>query len=393
MNRLLLMACRPLVPLALVGAVGVASLVAPADGGAATVSHRNQAVNHAALGVYAGPANVPRVTGFQTQVGSGVHYVMDFLDGSSWADIAHPSSSSLSTWSSLGYQPIWGVPILPSSGGTLAAGATGAYDLYFASLAQALVAAGQGDAILRLGWEFNGFWFPWGAIGRPSPFIHYWRHIVTAMQAIPGAHFSFEWNPSRGDQFGAGDLGAYYPGNAYVSYVGLDIFDVEWQTYPGAAAEFANIVTQPYGLDWLAQFSAQHHKPMVFPEWGLGWGRCSNGKPVSVSSGAVCGGDNAVYIRSMSQWCSTHNVFEVTFWDYGTSVVNATNQNPQAAAALRRYWGAGRVPATASPAASSITTVPRRASRQRVRTGAAAEVQRPSGSSTETRGREPRGAL
>ncbi len=361
MNQLFPMVRRSLAPLALAAVVCTASLVVPAAGAAtaATSHHKRPTVNHAALGVYAGPGNVAGVKSLQGQVGATLPYVMDFLDGSSWSAIAHPSTTSLSAWSSLGYQTIWGVPMLPNSTGTLATGAKGAYNLYFASLAKALVAAGQGSAILRLGWEFNGFWFSWSAIGRTSQFIHYWRQIVTTMRSVPGAHFSFEWNPSRGDQFGAGDLGAYYPGNAYVSYVGLDVFDVEWQNYPGTAAEFSQMVNQPYGLNWLAGFSAQHHKPMVFPEWGLGWGKCSNRKPVNVSTGAVCGGDNSVFVKSMSQWCSTHNVFEATFWNYGTSQVTVS-RNPRTVGALRRYWGAGRVPPTEANAASSVTTTPRR---------------------------------
>ena len=107
-----------------------------------------------------------------------------------------------------------------------------------------MVAAGQGSSIVRLGWEFNGIWFPWGAAGHAGQFVAYWRQIVTTMRAVPGLDFTFEWNPSRGD-LGAGNLAAFYPGNKYVDYVGLDVFDVEWQSYPGAKAEFAHIKRAP----------------------------------------------------------------------------------------------------------------------------------------------------
>ena len=78
------------------------------------------------------------------------------------------------------------------------------------------------------------------------------------------------WNPTRGD-LGVGDLANYYPGDAYVNYVGLDVYDVESRSYPGMFAEFQYMETQPLGLKWLAFFSAAHGKAMVFPEWGLGW--------------------------------------------------------------------------------------------------------------------------
>ncbi len=135
-----------------------------------------------------------------------------------------------------------------------------------------------------------------------------------------------------------GNLATYYPGDAYVDYVGLDVYDVEWQTYPGEPSEFQQMVTQTYGLNWLASFSAQHNKPMVFPEWGLGWGTCSAAGQAVTGSSQVCGGDNATFINDMSQWFSTHNVFEATFWDYGSSSVDQ-GSNPDAAAALKANFG------------------------------------------------------
>lgn len=328
-----------LVTVGLFLAIVAASTLVPVGSGASTVTHRQQQHKAAALGVYAGPSAVSAVMAFQFQIHSKVDYVMDFVDGSSWTSIAHPAN--LTAWSSLGYKTIWGVPMLPNSGGSLSVGATGAYNSYYASLARALVASRQGGDIIRIGWEFNGIWFPWSAPGKATQFIDYYRQIVTAMRGVPGAHFAFEWNPSRGD-IGAGDLSEYWPGNSYVSYVGLDVFDVEWQTYPGWGLEFSHILTEPYGLNWFAAFAAQHHKPMVFPEWGLGWGTCST-RGIVTSSAAVCGGDNPSFIKSMSRWIATHNVFESSFWDYGTSRVN-TSLNTATAGALRTYWATGDRP-------------------------------------------------
>ena len=146
---------------------------------------------------------------------------------------------------------------------------------------------------------------------------------------MPGAHFKFVWNPDRGD-FGSGNLSMYYPGNAYVDYVALDVYDEEWQNYPGVTAELTRVVNGPNGLNWLAGFAAAHHKPMVFPEWGLGWGTCSaSGQPVTGSRG-VCGGDNPLFIRMTSRWFAAHNVTLVAYWNYGTSKVTAT-RNPATA--------------------------------------------------------------
>lgn len=320
--------------LALLTSLVAAATVVPAASSSAARVVRTSDKNVAALGVYAGAANVAGVAKFQSQIGSKVSYVMDFINGDSWATISHPAS--LSTWTSSGYKIIWGVPMLPNFGGSLAAGAKGSYDGHYASLARALIAAGQGNDIIRIGWEFNGIWFPWSAINHASQFAQYYRDIVTAMRAIPGAEFTFEWNPSRGN-VGAGNLARYWPGNKYVNYVGLDVFDVEWKTFPGQPAEFQQMLTEPYGLNWLAGFAAAHHKPMVLPEMGLGWGKCStSGGPVT-GPAAVCGGDDGDFVKEMSHWIDTHNVFETTYWDYGTSLV--TNK-ADAISALRTAWAA-----------------------------------------------------
>ncbi len=154
---------------------------------------------------------------------------------------------------------------------------------------------------------------------------------------MPGANFTFEWNPTRGD-LGVGDLASFYPGDAYVNYVGLDVYDTEWGSYPGMPSEFSAMETQPYGLNWLASFSAQHGKPMVFPEWGLGWGTCSASGQAVTGSGQVCGGDDGAFVAQMAGWIATHNVFEATYWDYGSSSVDS-GSNPVAAAALHSSFG------------------------------------------------------
>jgi hypothetical protein len=55
-----------------------------------------------------------------------------------------------------------------------------------------------------------------------------------------------------------------------VDLVGLDVYDTASVTYPGAAAEFQNMVTQPLGPDWIASFAASHRKELYFPEVELG---------------------------------------------------------------------------------------------------------------------------
>jgi hypothetical protein len=293
--------------------------------------------------VYVGPADPSGLTSLAASLGVSPKFATDYFDDTSWAGIAD-DTWDLSAWQNSGYQMIWGVPMLPATGGyTLAAGATGAYDSYFTTLADNLVADGMGTAVLRLGWEFNTSSSPWQAAGQAANFVAYWRQIVTTMRAVPGQHFLFEWNVNRGDNgsedAAIGNLASYYPGNSYVDIVGMDIYDLGWNTYPGAAAEFTAIETQKWGLNWLASFGAANDKPLAIPEFGLGWGTSAPGSGVvSGAPGATCGGDDPTFIRDMANWIAQNNVVNAAFFSNGASSVE-NGANPLTAAALRSEFG------------------------------------------------------
>ncbi len=320
--------------------VVIPSVVTPSLAGA---SSRNPA-----LGVYAGAADPPAAQTFSATLGAQPPFAMDFLDGSTWRTITQ--KWPYSHWKGKGYTMIWGVNMLPDtykpntdpsqSGGScygLTRGASGAFDHYFTTVATNIVQAGFPISVIRFGWEFNGNWFPWAAQGCASAFVRYWDHIVATMRAVPGANFTFEWNPTRGD-LGVGNLAQYYPGNKDVDEVGLDVYDLEQDRYPGAQAEFRHMRTQKYGLNWLATFAAAHHKTMVIPEWGLGWGTCSaSGQRITTLGDQVCGGDNGPWITLMARWMTAHNVVEATYWDFSTSTVRK-GRNPLTAKALIAHF-------------------------------------------------------
>ena len=283
----------------------------------------NPATALSLLGIYSGAADTADVAAVSASLGAQIPYVMDFLDGTSWASIEDSYNLS-GTWSTSGaYTMIWGVDMLPNSGATLTTGATGAYNSYFTALAHNMVAAGwtASNCIIRMGWEFNGGWFVWAANGYASQFISYWQQIVTAMRAvIPGLRFF--WNPTRGDQ-GIGDLATYYPGDAYVDYIGLDVYETEWGTTAVTEpAEWNNMLTQTYGLEWLVSFAATHGKPVCLGEWGL-WPLGTIG--IAMSQG---GGDDPYFISQMAAWISANCAGGFAcVWDYGG--VSAGVQVPQ----------------------------------------------------------------
>ena len=324
-------------PLRLRTLLVAASVVAVTVAGSVGLSRLFAASSPASvLGVYAGSENVAGVRQFGQAVGVQPANAMDFLDGSSWSSIIASAASFPRAWGS-GYQMTWGVDMLPNSGASLASEAAGAYDANFVQVADNLVAAGQGNAIIRLGWEMNGSWFPWGTnAGSAADFVGAYQHVVSAMRSAPGQSFRFEWNPTLG---GGANLASYYPGDGYVDIIAMDVYDQTVNAYPGPAAAWQGYLSgaagaSTYGLNWLAGFAASHGKQIAFPEWGLGYNTNN-------------GGDDPTFVDDMAQWISTHNVVNALFWDYGDWV--GTGQNPNTVAALTSSFGpAASAPRTAT---------------------------------------------
>ena len=125
-----------------------------------------------------------------------------------------------------------------------------------------------------------------------------------------------------------------YPGDAYVDYVGADVYDNSWiADYRDPVARWKDFVTQPYGLQWQSDFATAHGKPMTFPEWGL-----------STRSDGHGGGDDPYFIQQMYDWISTHDVAHADYFEYDApdgrhSLMNG--QFPNAAAKFQALFGAG----------------------------------------------------
>lgn len=299
-----------------------------------------------------------QVTALGQRIGTPISLGSDYFADSSWAAI--DDTWNMNNWAGKGFRMIWGVPMLPTSGATLATGATGAYDQYYVAVAKSLVARGMGNSILRLGWEFNQKSYPWYAAGHASAFVAYWRHIVNAMRSVSGASFAFEWNPAMGDNGGGdqamGDFASYYPGDAYVNVVALDVYDIAWNNYPGEAAEFSSIQSRTYGLNWLASFAGQHSKPLAIAEFGLGWGgSAGDGKPYS-GSGTVSGGDDPAFVRDMATWMRGHNAVISGFWDKTFSSIE-NGDHPMTAAEVASQFGPD---ATTTTSTTTTSTTKRR---------------------------------
>jgi len=271
---------------------------------------------HGELGVYAGAGAPSAAAAFASGTGHALSIASDYLPGNDgWAGMSQPSSVDwlLNAWRGSGCALVLGVPLVPTDGsgnpqGTLAAGAAGAYNGSFATLARTLVGGGWANAILRLGWEFNADWHPWEVTdaGEAADYAAYWRQVVDTMRAVPGAAFSFVWNPNSSSDFG----GAYtpdqaYPGDAYVTYVGTDIYDSCWCSPATPRNAWRAQVSQAWGLRWLARFGAVHHKHVVLPEWG-----------VSIRPDGHGLGDDPSFVAALRAWTTAHRVAWTSYFNF-----------------------------------------------------------------------------
>ncbi len=199
----------------------------------------------------------------------------------------------------------WEKPSAP-----LEAAAAGADDARFRALGALLVQDGFADAIINLGREMTGGWYNWSERKcprtEPGCYALAWRHAVDAMRSVPGQHFRFLWTAFPG----AAAATDAWPGTAYVDLVGTDVYD--WyggpgNTYPHTAsgqldhnAKWQQILTQPGGLDWLAQLSRLTGKQAAIPEWGLDFH-------------SFGGGDDPAFITRMLAWLQDHHAIGV-YW-------------------------------------------------------------------------------
>jgi hypothetical protein len=280
------------------------------------------------LGVFRGPRDVAGAAAFSTWLNRPIAHVLDYFEWSSWDSIVNPRE--IGVWKDAGYSVVFSVPMLTMSGTTLEEGAAGAYDHHWVALAQRLVAAGQEDVVLRIGWEFNGDWYAWSAGGKEEAFKTYWRRIVNAMRSVRGAAFRFDWSPNFGPSRMPAD--AAYPGDAYVDVIGMSPFDQDW--YPGwenPVTRWRNFVTLPYGLQWQYDFARAHGKQLAFDEWGL-----------TLRDDGHGGGDDPYYVEKMFQWFNATDPAWALYFEFDKDDGRHTlmsNQFPNATARFKQLFG------------------------------------------------------
>ena len=129
--------------------------------------------------------------------------------------------------------------------------AAGRYDPYLSQYAAAVRALGA-PVGLSFGNEMNGSWNPWGYRHvPPGVFVAAWRHIHQVFAAVGARKVIWVWTITHirdtpAERAIAPGLGPWWPGGAYVDWVGLDIYYVSPQVT--FQREFAPTITAVRGF-------------------------------------------------------------------------------------------------------------------------------------------------
>jgi len=189
----------------------------------------------------------------------------------------------------------------------------------FANYAREVNSLGFKKVIIRLGYEFDGGWNPFGNLNvmsnMPNNYAAAWRNIITTMRSNDsGGIIKFCWNPTDSNvQVYAPN---FYPGDSYVDYIGFDTYDYAYGgVYPvsttqptQAQRDAAWFNSELPRINAMADFARAHSKPVVVGEWGL-W-QLNDGNHPS-------GGDNTSYIQRMYNWLSdpANNVVAACYFE------------------------------------------------------------------------------
>ena len=280
-----------------------------------------------------GASDPAGIAAYAQATGTDPTLAIDYVDKSDgWAGM--DSAGDMTAWTGSGYRLVIGVPILPGRG-TLAQGATGAYDQYFSTLGQNLVSDDEavtpscvwGGSSTAPG--SRGPWPPpptprtsWPSGARSSPPCGPCPARTSSSCGTPTPRAPPPTAPTglsrqrlrrlRGDRRLRQLLGnALHPGR------GL-----------GAPADPA------VGTDWLAAFAAEHDKPIAIPEWSDEYRTDGHGL-----------GDDPTFIDNMAHWFVNNQVAFANVFSYDSS---ATYRNdlldgtfPKALAEFEKVFGGG----------------------------------------------------
>jgi hypothetical protein len=232
------------------------------------------------LGVYdaqqgevGAPESAQTLDSYAAMVGRRPDIVMDYsnitdplLTRTEVANLSSRGETPLVSWQL--FKSGYGGPTIP-----LSQIAAGAYDADLRRAANEAKAMPFGEILVRFGHEMNGNWYGWS--GDPANFVAAWRHVVSLFRAEGATNVRWVWSANVDN--GSYPFRAYFPGEEWVDYTGLDGYN--WGT-AGVGVNRWESLGQVFSSSY-AQLTELSSKPVILTE---------------VSSSEV-GGSKAAWIR------------------------------------------------------------------------------------------------
>ncbi|MGH9066445.1 MAG: glycoside hydrolase family 26 protein [Acidimicrobiales bacterium] len=202
----------------------------------------------------------------------------------------------------------------------------GSEDANIRAHAEALKDFGH-PVFLRFDSEMNGWWYPWGGtkngaagIG-PASYVAMWRHVHDIFAEVGATNVTWVWvvSANSNPDVAWNNIQAYYPGNAYVDWVGADEYDFSRSTGFGCPCSVKNIFGPSY--EAMQQFAPG--KPYMIAETGNGPGAKYTDQQ---------------YYSQLAAWAAAHPNLKALVWfdtdDNGQFRTDLTASGEQAFKAL-----------------------------------------------------------
>jgi endoglucanase len=143
------------------------------------------------------------------------------------------------------------IPLVSWRGTTLSTIISGSTDAMIKARARGLKALAV-PVFLRWGWEMNGDQYPWdgahnndfGQTDGPAKYVAAWRHIHDLFMSEGATNVVWVWAPNNADvpRKAWNSWRNYYPGDAYVDWVGIDGYNWgvtrSWSSWTSFASLF-----------------------------------------------------------------------------------------------------------------------------------------------------------
>jgi len=270
------------------------------------------------------PKAIPQ---YEQWLGARTGGTLSYTGDKNWQDYEGSVGWAMGQWAKSDRPVFWSVSLIPK-GATLADAAKGLYNTHYRTIAQKLANWHPAEPVLyiRTGWEFNGGWFHYKAVGQPENFIGAWRQLVDTFRSVSD-RFRFDWCPAGCDHFPMKAEDAW-PGDDYVDVIGLDVYDqLRWRKIKDPAERWDKIyLNGENGLKWHREFARKHGKPMSYPEWGAGGNEA---------------GDNPYFIEQMHRWFLENKVLYASYWNSNASYKGRMSggEYPKAGAKYKELFG------------------------------------------------------